>query len=135
MTQHKATTGKTILVVDDDVDYLYQQKVELEAAGYRVAEAASGNEAEKLLEKIHPDLVVLDLMMEEEDRGFSLCHAVKRRYPDVPVIMVTGVASETGIAFDATTAEERRWIKADALLDKPIRFEQLLREIRRLLKE
>ena len=49
--------------------------------------------------------------------------------------MVTGVASETGIAFAATTAEERRWIKADARVDKPIRFEQLLREIRRLLKE
>ena len=128
-------TGKTILVVDDDIDYLYQQRVELEAAGYTVLEAQSGNDAEKVLDKVHPNLVVVDLMMEEEDRGFSLCYSIKKRYPDVPVIMVTGVASETGISFDASTHEERRWVKADALLNKPIRFEQLIREIQRLLKE
>ena len=135
MTEQQSASGKTILVVDDDIDYLYQEKVQLEAAGYRVVEAQSGNDAEKLLEKIHPDLAVLDLMMEEEDRGFLLCYSIKKRYPDVPVILVTGVASETGIAFDAATTEERRWIKADAVLAKPIRFEQLVREIKRLLKE
>ena len=135
MSEQKPATGKTVLIVDDDIDYLYQEKTELEAAGYRVTEAQSGDEAEKLLEKMHPDLVVVDLMMEEEDRGFSLCYAIKKRYPDVPIIMVTGVASEAGISFGAETSEERRWIKADALLNKPIRFEQLIREIRRLLKE
>ena len=46
---------------------------------------------------------------------------------------VTGVASETGIDFDASTKEERSWIKADVVLDKPIRFEQLEREIHRLV--
>ncbi len=135
MSEQTTGAAKTILIVDDDIDYLYQQRVELEAAGYRVIEAHSGAEAEKMLEKIHPSLVIVDLMMEEEDRGFSLCYAIKKRYSDVPVIMVTGVASETGIVFDASTKEEQRWVKADALLDKPIRFEQLLREIRRLLKE
>ena len=43
----------------------------------------------------------------------------------MPVILVTAVASETGLDFDAATAEERGWIKADAVLDKPVRFEQL----------
>jgi hypothetical protein len=51
------------------------------------------------------------------------------------VILVTGVAAETGIPFSAATREERIWIKADALLPKPIRFEQLQPEVERLLAE
>lgn len=41
--------------------------------------------------------------------------------------MVTGVTGETGIEFDAATNEERAWIKADELLAKPVRPEQLLK--------
>jgi CheY-like chemotaxis protein len=63
-----------------------------------------------------------------------LCYRIKKQDPTIPVIMVTSVTSETGLDFDATTKEERSWIKADALLDKPVRFEQLQREMNRLLK-
>jgi hypothetical protein len=47
---------------------------------------------------------------------------------------VTGVAHETGYTFDAATAEMRRWVQADAVLDKDIRFEQLAAEIARLVQ-
>jgi hypothetical protein len=49
--------------------------------------------------------------------------------------LVTAVTSETGLEFDAATEEERSWVKADAMLAKPLRFEQLLAELRQLLKE
>jgi hypothetical protein len=49
--------------------------------------------------------------------------------------MVTAVAAETGLAFNVKTREEHRWIKADSLLEKPVRAEQLQREIKRLLQE
>ena len=52
----------------------------------------------------------------------------------MPVILVTGVAGETGIEFDAATEEEKSWIKADVLLSKPIRAEQVLGELTRLIK-
>jgi two-component system, OmpR family, response regulator len=73
--------------------------------------------------------------MEHTDSGFTLCHHIKKRYPDVPVIIITAVTSETGLEFDSYTAEERSWVKADSMLSKPIRVEQLLREIERLLPE
>lgn len=123
---------KRVLVVDDDPDFRFQQKVQLEAAGFEVIEAESRKNAEALLETEKFDIAVIDLMMEETDAGFTLSRAIKRRRPDVPVIMITAVASETGLEFDAGTREEKSWIKADALLDKPVRFEQLLREINRL---
>jgi CheY-like chemotaxis protein len=135
MNTSKTKSGKTILIFDDDVDYLYSKKLELEAAGYKVETCESGQKAHEVLESVQPDLVIADLMMEQEDMGFTLCHMVKKYYPQVPVIMVTGVASETGIEFDAATEEERSWLKADAVLAKPVRFEQLAREIKKLLKE
>ncbi len=74
-------------------------------------------------------------MMEEEDAGFTLCHNLKKRWADLPIIMVTAVAAETGLSFNVKTREEHRWIKADALLEKPVRAEQLQREIEKLLQD
>jgi CheY-like chemotaxis protein len=132
MTEEKNPNNKLILLADDDQDYVLSYKLQLEAAGYQVRVAHSGAEAQDLLETVKPDLAVVDLMMEEPDTGFTLCYHLKQKYPGVPVIMVTGVAGEAGIGFDVSTEEERTWIKADAMLDKPIRFEQLLGEIQKL---
>ncbi len=132
MNADSANTG-TVLIVDDDPDFLLQQKLVLENAGYRVQTAGGRVEAEGVLAENRPDALVVDLMMEENDDGFVLCFEAKKRYPDLPVIIVTGVASETGIEFSTVTAEERSWIKADAFLAKPIRPEQILQELERLL--
>ena len=130
-----STTNKalTILVVDDDPDFLLQEQVQLRAAGYTVIAAPGRSEAEEVLEKVKPDMAMIDLMMEDVDAGFTLCHHIKKRYPDCPVIMITGVTSETGLEIDAVTRGEKSWVKADAILPKPVRFEQLERELRRLL--
>ena len=125
---------KKILVVDDDADQLEQLEVQLQAAGFDVVTAdgyATGIEAFTVEQ---PDLVILDLMMEEPDAGFRLSYEIKKVTPEVPVIIVSAVTSRTGLEFDAVTDEERAWIKADAFLTKPIRFEQLRREIDRLAK-
>jgi CheY-like chemotaxis protein len=124
-----------IMVVDDDIDFLTQMQVQLEADGHEVVTAESPAEAEERLAERAPDLAVLDLMMENMDDGFVLAHRVKKLDSSIPVIIVTAVTSETGMEFTTAGADERAWIKADAVLDKPVRFEQLQREIKRLLKE
>jgi len=126
--------SKTILLVDDDIDFLTQMRMQLEAAGYRVITAENESGAEAALTKDQPDMAIVDLMMDHTDGGFALCYHIKKIYPSTPVIIVTAVASETGLEFDTTTTEERSWIKADALLTKPIRFEQLQKEITRLVQ-
>lgn len=126
--------GKKVLVVDDDLDFLTQIQVNLKAAGFEVATAESQKQAEEYLAQNHPDVAVVDLMMEHPDAGFALSYHIKKKDPTIPVILVTAVASETGLEFDASTDEERSWVKADAFLAKPVRFEQLLREINRFLE-
>lgn len=125
---------KTILIVDDDIDYLFQTRLKVEQFGFKVTTAESQKEAEKIIEISKPDLAIFDLMMENDDSGFTLCYKMKRKYPDVPIIIATAVTAETGMSFDVTGDDERRWIKADLFLDKGIRADQLLREINRLLK-
>lgn len=126
--------NKTVLVVDDDIDFLIQTETVLKANGFEVVKAESQKEAEELLQTLKPDLAILDLMMEHFDGGFALAYHVKKLYPGTPVIICSAVTSETGMRFDAATEEERSWIKADLFLAKPIRHEQLLREINKLLE-
>jgi len=128
-----ANKTKTVLVVDDDADYLLQQQTHLQAEGYKVLTAETSDEAIDVLERETVDLAVVDLMMEHMDEGFVLCRQIKQMSPDMPVIMVTAVADKTGMQFDATSGDAASWIKADRMLAKPVRPEQLKQEISRLL--
>lgn len=121
----------TVLLVDDDQDFIEQMRCMLETAGHLVRMAAGREEAEEILEELKPDLAVIDLMMDRNDDGFVLAYRIKKRYPDVPVIMVTAVTSETGIDF-TTAPDTGGWMKADAILQKPVRYEQLAVQIKRL---
>jgi CheY-like chemotaxis protein len=122
-----------ILIVDDDIDYLFQTRVKLEQAGYGTITAESQKEAEEIIQKTKPSLAILDLMMENEDSGFILCYKMKKKYPDVPIIIATAVTAETGISFDINDENNRKWIKADCFLEKGIRSDVFLAEIEKLL--
>jgi two-component system alkaline phosphatase synthesis response regulator PhoP len=124
----------TILVADDDPDYLFQTISSLERAGYKTVAVESQSEAEAVISKLKPSLAIFDLMMENDDSGFILCYKLKRKYPDVPVILATAVAHETGISFSLDSEAEKAWIRADKYLEKGIRPEQLDQEVMKLLK-
>jgi two-component system alkaline phosphatase synthesis response regulator PhoP len=124
----------TILLADDDPDYLFQVAFYLRSSGYEVVAVESQAEAEQVITKMKPDLAVFDLMMESDDSGFILCYKLKRRYPEVPVILATAVARETGITFGLSSDQDRDWIRADLYLEKGVRPEQLDQEIKKLLK-
>jgi CheY-like chemotaxis protein len=127
------STKRRVLLVDDDSDFLWQQKVQLEAAGFEVSTAVGETEAKERLAECQPDLAVLDVMMDNPDTGFTLCYYIRKQAPKIPIILVTSIVSETGMDFALSSENDRAWIRADALLAKPIRFEQLRREIDRLL--
>jgi len=124
----------TILVADDDPDYLVQTIFSLERAGYNTIAVESQAEAELVIAKCKPDLAIFDLMMENDDSGFILCYKMKKKYPDVPVILATAVSHETGISFSIDSEQEKEWIRADRYLEKGIRPEQLDQEVMKLLK-
>jgi len=122
------------MLVDDDPDYLFQMRFQLEQLGFAVEAAESQRQGEALMERIKPDLAILDLMMENDDSGFILSYKMKRKYPEVPIIIATAVSAETGMSFGLDTEAEKQWIKADLYLEKGIRKEQLQKAINKLLK-
>lgn len=122
------------MLVDDDPDYLFQMRFQLEQLGFTVEAAESQRQGEALMERIKPDLAILDLMMENDDSGFILSYKMKRKYPEVPIIIATAVSAETGMSFSLDTEAEKQWIKADLYLEKGIRKEQLQKAINKLLK-
>ena len=121
-----------ILVVEDDPDMMDQMKIYLESENYEVVAASTQKDAEPLIKPGNFQAAVLDLMMENPDSGFVLSHKIKKMDPKIPVVIVTSVTKETGFYFDKAH-DPKAWIKADAIIHKELRFEQLKAELRRLL--
>jgi len=83
-------TVSTVLVVDDSMIERTNLSQILSSAGMRVLTAASGVEALEIAGKEHPDLIFLDIMMDEMD-GFQTCRKLSKgaSTKDIPVVMVS----------------------------------------------
>ena len=125
--------GKQAIIVDDDQDFLVQIETYLNLFGFSVETADSEKNGKVLIKKGGYDVAVFDLIMENQDSGFILAYESKKENADIPVIMVSSVTSVTGMQFDSITGESKEWIKADILLNKDIRKEQLFKELEKLV--
>ncbi|MFB3892829.1 MAG: response regulator [Phycisphaerae bacterium] len=125
----------TILLVDDDVDFVQMNRHVLEAAGYAVLCSYDPQEAMKLLADGKPDLVITDLMMKSLDSGFQFSRQVKAddRFKNVPVIIATSVTSAMGMDFRPRTQQDLAAMGVDAYFDKPIPPKALLAKVEELL--
>lgn len=126
---------KKILIVDDDIDVREVITETLSSNGYSVEVAETGEEGWEKFECFHPDLAILDLVMETFDAGFILAYKIKKSRPEVPVILATSVNQESEIQFDLNEAKERQWIKADMFIDKPINPGVLLERVNHILNQ
>ena len=126
---------QNVLLIDDDPDFRQKAKQSLQVAGYNVTEAEGESQAFEMARNKKFDLAIVDLILENSDSGFSLSYHLKQDYPKMPIVMLSNAVSEFGIEFSLESTAERSWIKADALLNKPIRSEQLLQAVRRLLPQ
>ncbi|MBN2776308.1 MAG: response regulator [Bacteroidales bacterium] len=120
----------TVLIADDDFDYLFQMRFRLESAGFDVISASSQKEAEQLIEIGGFDAAVFDLMMENDDSGFVLAYKTKKAFPSIPVVLSTAVTAETGYNFE----NDSSWVKADLYLEKGVESERIAEELNKLLK-
>ncbi|MBZ5640447.1 MAG: response regulator [Acidobacteriia bacterium] len=129
-------TRKRVLIVDDDADYCASVTALLEREGYLVHCAASAREGLAHLSTDRPDLIVLDVMMEDAFAGYGLNQAVK--FGDkrevaghVPVLMVSSIEQPPEAIFPA--AAEAAMITPDDYLTKPLDIPVFLDHVRRLL--
>jgi two-component system alkaline phosphatase synthesis response regulator PhoP len=124
-----------ILLVDNDVDFVDLSKAVLENNGYEVVTAFSGREGLDKVKVEQPDVIVLDLMMEKHDSGFSFAKQIKADplYKQIPILMLTSVAYVTGFGFSQEL--DGYWMKTDDYAEKPIMPDELLKRVKSLLEK
>ncbi len=125
--------GKTILLVDDDLEFVEVNKMMLEEKEYSVFTAASAAECREKALEAEPDLIVLDVMMETEKAGFEAARWLREQEATskTPIIMLTGVNQEYPFNF----GPDKVWLPVDEFLEKPVEAERLLAEIEEKLSE
>ena len=127
------TSKGKILLVDDDTDFLEMHKAVLKNHGYEVITATTGSEGLERVRAEMPDLIILDLIMEKHDAGFSFSKTIKTDplFKTIPILMVTSVAEATGYRF--SLQDDGYWMKTDDFLDKPVMPEVLIDRVEKLL--
>ena len=118
-------SDESVLAVDDEPRYLEIIRFNLEAAGYRVACAASGEEALEAFAQDEPDLIVLDVMLPGLD-GFGVLSQVRER-SSCPVIMLTAKGSEEDKVHGLR-------LGADDYVTKPFSAQELLARVEAVLR-
>jgi DNA-binding response OmpR family regulator len=121
------TDRKTILVVDDDPNISLFCRTVLSASGYQVYTAGSAKEGLALALSETPDLVILDIMMEEVDSGFQVARKLAAEKPDLPILMLSSIAGASSNVFDVTE------LPVAQLIDKPIDPDMLIKKVAKLL--
>jgi DNA-binding Lrp family transcriptional regulator/CheY-like chemotaxis protein len=126
-----AGPSPSILLVDDDADFVAAARMVLEAAGYSVVTAGSGREALARLQEATPALVLLDLMMETPLAGLVVVRAVRSqpRLRGVPLLAISAIHSTEWASKLPPAAE----LPLDDFIDKPIEPRQLLEKVRRFI--
>lgn len=117
----------TILVVDDDADMRELAHDILKDRGHHVATTGSGEEAFKRLAEEDYAVVLTDLRMKGM-QGIELLTRIKRDYPDTNVILMTAFGS-------VETAVEAMKHSASDYLTKPVKKDELVRVVERVLRE
>jgi CheY-like chemotaxis protein len=128
-----------ILVIEDDSDMVAALRMPLEANGYEMITAATGEEGLQKVKEVEPDLIILDVMMETTTAGFQV--SLQLRSPDpeseyaayrhIPILMLTAIHTTTSLRFGPDEA----YLPVDDFVDKPIDPDVLLEKVRALVEK
>lgn len=119
----------TIAVIDDDPDILEASALVLSSKGYKIITADNPEDGYRLVKDNKPDLIILDVMMNEPDDGFFLAQKFRREKIEIPIIMYTSVSKSIGMEFGASEI-----VPVDEFVEKPISSDQLIDKVEKLLR-
>jgi len=127
--------GKKILIVDDDSDLVESTSAFLVSRGYTTVSASNGTEGLAMLEQEKPDLIVLDMMMDQRGDGFLFSRKMRKEpaFQKTPIIMLTGMRQATGFHFLTEDPRHPTFLPVDEFMEKPADLEELARRVARLI--
>lgn len=131
--------GAKLMMIDDDVNLVNVFRLVCTAKGYRFFAAHSAAEALKKIPEIEPDLLILDVIMEDFVAGFRVVSELRAggpasplaKYSKVPIIMLTSVTSKTHLDFSDRVGTAL--LPVDDFVEKPVKPAEILAKIEALL--
>ena len=118
-----------ILIVDDDPDIQEMCSLVLTKEGFDVVCASNRAEGFKTIAAGAPDLLILDVMMEEPDDGLTMARQLRREGFEKPIIMLTSVNAAMGLQID----RDDEIVPVDKFQAKPVEPKVLIAEVNELL--
>lgn len=119
-----------IAIIDDDPDILDASSLILKSKGFDVATASNPDDGYKLIKDKNPDLIILDVIMNEPDDGFFLAQKLRREKIKTPIIMYTSISKSIGYAYGTSEL-----VPVDEFVEKPISPLQLIEKVEKFLAE
>jgi DNA-binding response OmpR family regulator len=119
-----------ILIVDDDPDVVEACSLFLEKEGHQVSAAHNRADGMRAVREQKPDLLILDVIMEEADDGIAMAQELRREKFGAPILMLTSLAKVTGMSYGA----DKDLVPVDAFVEKPVDPAVLVRKVAELLK-
>lgn len=120
--------NKTILIVDDDQDFIDAYTLILKKENYTVESAMSSAEGLVKTKKLNPNLIILDIMMENPDSGFEFAQQLRDDDINIPIILSSSIASASQALFDTNS------LNVKTILQKPVNFENLLKQVAKYIR-
>lgn len=119
-----------IAIIDDDLDILDASGLVLKSKGHDVITATNPNDGYKMVKEKKPNLIILDVMMDEPDDGFYLAQKFRKEGIKIPILMYTSVSKAIGLDFDKS-----EMVPVDDFVEKPISPEELVEKVDNLLHQ
>jgi DNA-binding response OmpR family regulator len=118
-----------ILIIDDDPDIVDACRLVLEREGYEIDSASNRNDGMAKIDETKPDLLILDVMMEEPDDGLRMAREIRKSGNKIPIIMLTSVNAAMGLNID----KDGEIVPVDEFQPKPVEPQTLVAKVKKLL--
>jgi DNA-binding response OmpR family regulator len=127
-------SAPTILIIDDDPDFVAVTKAILETKQYNVSFAYDPDEGYAKMKEEMPDAIILDVMMGRGAGGFVFARKMRKdsRFDKTPILMLTSMREQTGFDFPGERIHDK-FLPVDDYVEKGVEPQVLLDKIEKLL--
>ena len=122
-----------LLVVDDDMEFAGAVRMVLQSRGFDVTMEPDPARALEIIRQRRPDAIILDVMFPENPvAGIELAKVIRRQFPDLPILMLTGMSHQMPSGFSRQDIDPAS-LPVTEFLEKPMDFHLLCDKLDRLL--
>jgi DNA-binding NtrC family response regulator len=118
---------KKILVIDDDIDITDSIKAILTANGFETYTASDGKDGIAAIDRVKPDMVLCDMMMEQVDAGTKVAHEIRKKDKKLPMYLLSSIGAATAQNIELDK------IGFNGVFQKPVSPDHMVKTIKKAL--